>query len=88
MFAGRVDTGVARMAQVRDALPGYATGLIFLTVGYWAQGNLELAREVATDLVQRAPEVTVSSTLRSTPYRQPEQQRMIGAVLRAAGVPE
>jgi tetratricopeptide (TPR) repeat protein len=88
MFAGRIDTGVEMMAQVRDELPGYATGLIFLTVGYWAQGNLERSRAVAAELVRRAPEVTVASTLHSTPYRQPEQQRMIAEALRAAGVPD
>jgi len=88
MFAGRVEIGVARMAQVRDELPSYATGLIFLTVGYWAQGDLTKARAVAAELVRRAPEVTVSATLQSTPYRQPHQQQMIGEALRAAGVPE
>jgi TolB-like protein len=88
MFAGRVDTGVEMMAQVADELPGYGTGLIFLTVGYWAQDDLDRARAVAAELVRRAPEVTVTSTLQSTPYRQPEQQRMIGEALRAAGVPD
>ena len=87
MFAGRLDTGVAMMAQVRDELPSYATGLIFLCVGYWAQGNLEKAREVAADLARRAPDVTVTSTLSSTPFRQPDQQRLIAEALRAAGVP-
>jgi hypothetical protein len=88
MFAGRVETGVEMMAQVADELPSYGAGLIFLTVGYWAQGDLERARAVAAELVRRAPEVTVASTLASTPYRQPEHQRMISEALRAAGVPE
>jgi len=88
MFAGRTDQGVALLAQVRDELPSYATGLIYLTVGYWAQGDIERAREVAAELVRRAPEVTISATLSSTPYRQPHQQQTIAEALRAAEVPE
>lgn len=88
MFAGRTDTGVDLLSQVRDELPSYGTGLIYLTVGYWAKGELERARATAAELVRRAPEVTVASTLHSTPYRQPEQQRLIAEALRAAGLPE
>jgi TolB-like protein len=88
MFAGRVDTGVEMMEQVRDELPGYATAWIFLCIGYWLRGDLAQAKAAAAELVRRAPEVTVTSTLASTPYRRADQQQMMVAALRAAGVPE
>ena len=88
LFAGRTETGVSMLAQASGEVPHYITGHIYLVIGYWLQGDHAQAKDAAAELLRRAPETTVSATLTSTPYRQPDQQAMIAEGLRGAGVPE
>ena len=88
VLAGRTGTGIEIGEQVVAELPSYGSGVNFLLFAYWAAGRIEDARRMAGELRRIVPDVTLSAALESTPYRQPEQRRLMIDAFRGVGLPD
>jgi hypothetical protein len=87
-LAGRADTGIDIMEQVFAKLPSYGTGVQALILAYLAAGRTEDARRMARELRRIVPDVTLSDTLESSPYRQPDQRKLMIDAFRGVGLPD
>ncbi|MCU4654466.1 winged helix-turn-helix domain-containing protein [Roseibacterium sp. SDUM158016] len=88
LHSGRIETAVALSEQVVAELPSYGTGVQTLVLAYWAAGRVDDARRTAEALRRIVPDVTLTATLESSPYRRPEQRQMMIDAFRGAGLPD
>jgi adenylate cyclase len=88
LHAGRLDDGVAALEQAFAEAPNYTASLVGLALGYWELGRTDEAHRMGHLLLAREPGMTITTTLRDTPYKSPDHHRRLGACLRGIGIPE
>lgn len=88
LLAERLDEGVAVLEQALAEAPNYTASLVGLAWGYWEQGRTDEARRLGQLLLAREPGMTITATLRDSPYKTPEKQRRQRAYLGGIGIPE
>ena len=85
---GRLDDGVAALEQALAEAPNYTASLMGLAWGYWELGRIDEAQRLGQLLLAREPGMTITATLRDTPYQVPHQLQRDRAYLRGIGIPE
>ena len=88
LLAGRLEEGVAALEQAIAEAPNYTASLVGLAWGYWELGRTDEAQRLGQRLLAREPGMTITATLRDTPYKMPGKQRRQIAYLRGIGIPE
>ncbi|MGL4439714.1 MAG: winged helix-turn-helix domain-containing tetratricopeptide repeat protein [Bosea sp. (in: a-proteobacteria)] len=88
LLAGRLEEGVAALEQAIAEAPNYTASLVGLAWGYWELGRTDEAQRLGQLLLAREPGMTITATLRDTPYKMPDKQRRQIAYLRGIGIPE
>jgi TolB-like protein len=88
LLAGRLEDGVAALEQAFAEAPNYTASIVGLAWGYWELGRIEDAQRVGQLLKAREPGMTITATLRDSPYKMPDKQLRHRAYLRGIGIPE
>jgi TolB-like protein/Tfp pilus assembly protein PilF len=88
MHAGRLEEGVAALEQALAEAPNYTASIVGLALGYWELGRTDEAQRMGRLLLAREPGMTITATLRNTPFKSPDHHRRLGACLRGIGIPE
>jgi TolB-like protein len=88
LLAGRPATAIEIGEQVVGELPSYGTGVMFLLLAYWAAGRTDDARRMADALRRIVPDISLTETLESSPYRRPEQRQVTIDAFRGVGLPD
>lgn len=86
--AGRLEDGVAALEQAIAEAPNYTASLVDLAWGYWELGRIDEAQHLGQLLLAREPGMTITATLRDTPFKAPDHLRRERAFLRGIGIPE
>ena len=86
--AGRLEDGVAALEQAFAEAPNYTASLVGLAWGYWELGRTQEAQRLGQLLLAREPGMTITATLRDTPFKAPDHLRRERAFLRGIGIPE
>jgi Tetratricopeptide repeat len=79
---------VATLEQALAEAPNYTASLMGLAWGYWELGRIDEAQRLGQLLLAREPGMTITATLRDTPYQVPHQLQRDRAYLRGIGIPE
>ena len=88
LLAGRLEDGVAALEQAIAEAPNYTASLVGLAWGYWELGRTDEALRLGQFLLAREPGMTITATLRDSPYKAPDKLRRQRAYLRGIGIPE
>jgi TolB-like protein/Flp pilus assembly protein TadD len=88
LLAGRLEDGAAALEQAIAEAPNYTASLVGLAWGYWELGRIDEAQRLGQLLKAREPGMTITATLRDSPYQMPDKQRRHRAYLRGIGIPE
>jgi hypothetical protein len=88
LLAGRLEDGVAALEQAFAEAPNYTASLVGLAWGYWELGRIDDAQRLGQLLKAREPGMTITATLRDSPYQMSDKQRRHRAYLRGIGIPE
>jgi len=88
LLAGRLEDGVAALEQAIAEAPNYTASLVGLAWGYWELGRIDEAQRLGQLLKAREPGMTITATLRDSPYQMPDKQRRHRTYLRGIGIPE
>jgi TolB-like protein len=86
--AGRLDDAVAALEQALAEAPNYNASLVCLAWSYWELGRIDEAQRLGQLLKAREPGMTISATLRDTPFKAPDHLRRLKAFLRGIVIPE
>jgi TolB-like protein len=88
LHAGRLEDGVAALEQALAEAPNYTASLVGLAWGYWELGRTEEAKRLGLKLLAREPGMTITATVRNSPFKAPDKLRRQMAYLRGIGIPE
>jgi TolB-like protein len=88
LHAGRVAEAVAALEQALAEAPDYTSSYMGLVNGYWELGRIDEATRMGQRLLAREPGMTISVTLRDSPYTMPDAQQRLERALRGVGVLE
>ncbi|MBA3910960.1 MAG: hypothetical protein C0524_14075 [Rhodobacter sp.] len=85
---GRTEESVATLEKAMVEAPEYTASWMGLAIGYWELGRVEEARRFGQKLLAREPGMTISTTIRDSPYLAPGMLGMTERGLRGSGIPE
>ena len=86
--AGRIEEGVAALEQAFAEAPEYTASRVGLAWGYWEKGRIQEAKARGQLLLVREPAMSVSTTLKNTPFQTPGHLQRLEQFLRGIGIPE
>jgi TolB-like protein/Flp pilus assembly protein TadD len=88
LAADRTEESVATFEQALIEAPEYTASWMGLATGYWELGRFDEALRFGQKLLAREPGMTISETIRTTPYLVPDFLSKTERSLRGIGIPE
>lgn len=88
LMAGQVETAIVALEQALSEVPEMGTLHQTLVVAYWTAGRKENAARFCSVLMEKVPDLTISSLLHDLPQQLPSFRAQVEAALRGLGVPE
>lgn len=87
MTNGDLDTAIYHLELAHAETPEFYTTVLALAVAYWALDRKDEAAQMTALLLEKVPDMTVSSYLQRTPFIVAEYQALMRDALLATGVP-